>query len=456
MDLSVLIVGGGIHGVGLLHDLSTRRIQGVHLVESKSLASGTSSRSTKLVHGGLRYLEHLNQWSLVHEALVERGILLRVLKGIVTPLPIVLPAFRGDRPAWMLRAGLFLYDLLAGDGGLPAARSISKQQISQIAPYLKAERIEKDMDAAFLYYDAQMLDDVIVRLAATASVKLGNSYEENAQVISVNPTENRGEKGFRCLIQNQNGIREVTARSVVNAGGAWCNANLLQWGVEPHIACLLNVGTHFVFDAASVPQADLKKSAASLLQNHDGRVLFFIPWNGHWLFGTTESVLKKGDPRGLQPPQEDFDYLRAAADHNLNLQNPDDHLREVFCGVRTMPLKKGFVSSAPSNEARSTSENSSGQQDPFSSRWYVRSLQGNISALSRETVIHEDMPGLLSLYGGKYTTYRAQCEHLGSRVARYLGTGTASTTHSSESWFLEETLRESPHLFQSSAQVRTL
>src|SRR5438128_12418490 len=122
MDLNVVIVGGGIHGAGRLHDLATRNLRGIHLVEQNQLASGTSSRTTKLVHGGLRYLEHPAQWALVREALRERAFLLRNLPGVVSPLRFVLPNFNSGRPAWLVRLGLALYDRLAWERALPMTR----------------------------------------------------------------------------------------------------------------------------------------------------------------------------------------------------------------------------------------------------------------------------------------------------------------------------------------------
>ena len=221
MDCEILIVGGGIHGVGLLHDLTARHVKGVHLVEQHALASGTSSRSTKLAHGGLRYLEHFEQWALVREAIQERTLLLRLLQGIVRPLPIVIPNFKSDpRPAWMVRMGLFLYDMLGGDTGLPSARSLTLEHMYQAAPYLSKERIDKDMLKGFLYYDAQMLDDVIVRIAAEASKRLGGTYAENTTAEKIEPLS---KGGYRVTL-NQAGRRsEVTTKVMVNAAGAWWN-----------------------------------------------------------------------------------------------------------------------------------------------------------------------------------------------------------------------------------------
>ncbi|MBM3382855.1 MAG: FAD-dependent oxidoreductase [Betaproteobacteria bacterium] len=448
-DLEVLIVGGGCHGVGLLHDLASRRIPNVHLVEEKTLSSGTSSRSTKLVHGGLRYLEHLKQWPLVSEALSERAILLRILKGLVQPLPFVLPAFKGDRPAWMLQAGLFIYDSLAGDGGLPRSRRLSTEEIFEAAPYLNRQRILGQTSAAFLYYDAQMLDDVIVRVAAEAAVKLGASYEENASVVGVEPLHQHD--GFKVRIKSAQGERVITARTVVNAAGAWNNANLIRWGITPKIRCLLNQGSHLIFKNSAVPQIQPEDAAASLLQNKDGRVVFFIPWNGEWLLGTTESLLPAQAPRGLKPSAEEISYLLDAARLNLDIDASEQNIKETFAGVRTMPINDKSKSFSIATLKSEWSEN------PFASPAYMQSTEGlNISALSRETIIDETRPGLFSIYGGKYTTYRAECEKLGSQLTRLLKRGGQSTTRTSDAWFLAELLEEMPDIFTSSPSTRAI
>jgi glycerol-3-phosphate dehydrogenase len=448
-DLDVLIIGGGCHGVGILHDLASRRIQNVHLVEEKTLSSGTSSRSTKLVHGGLRYLEHLMQWPLVHEALSERTLLLRVLKGLVQPLPFVLPVFKGDRPAWMLRAGLFIYDSMAGSSGLPTSRRLSPDEMFEAAPYLNKDRMNQQTNGAFLYYDAQMLDDVIVKVAAAAARKLGASYEENATVTRITPLASG--QGFRAVIRNSAGDREVTARCIVNAAGAWANANLLRWGITPHIRCLLNQGSHILFKKSAVPMAKTEESAACLLQNKDKRVVFFIPWNEQWLLGTTESVLPAREPRALKPTPEEIQYLIEAAALNLNINTADEHISERFAGVRTMPIVER------ERALHGLKMRSEWTDNPFASPAYLQSNEGlNISALSRETIIDETLPNMFSIYGRKYTTYRAECEKLGNRLSRLLQRGGQSLTRTSESWFITELLHESPEIFKSSQETRMI
>jgi glycerol-3-phosphate dehydrogenase len=441
MDLDVLIVGGGIHGVGALHDLASRGLRGVHLVERGRLASATSGRSTKLLHGGLRYLEHPGQWGLVREALRERTLLLGLLPGVVRPLPIVLPCARGSRPPWMVRLGLRLYDGLAGGSNLPRVRRLWPAEVRELAPYLPEKAIEGQA-AAFLYYDAQMRDDAFVRLVAAAATKLGAAVSEHTEAAAVTPVPG----GFRVELVGPAGRQTVTARTVVNAAGAWCSANLLRWGLDPEVVSVLNVGSHLLF-RPSLTAADPDRSAAALFQNDDGRVVFFLPWFGQWLLGTTESLLA-GDPSKLRVSEADRTYLLAVARTRLGTERPEEHVAEAFAGVRTMPVGK-----IGAGARRAIPE--AWRRDPFSSPYYLRTFPRNLSAVSREAVLDENVPGLLSVYGGKFTTYRAQCERVGDALGRRLGVRAPSATRSPANWFLEEIRRESPRLFESDPDLRS-
>ncbi len=442
MDLNVLIVGGGIHGVGLLHDLASRKIGGIHLVEQARLASGSSSRTTKLAHGGLRYLEHPAQWGLVREALRERALLLRNLPELVSPVRFVLPNVTGGRPAWLVRLGLALYDRLAREGGLPKARRLARTEIAQMAPYLRHEHLEQDVRSGFLYYDAQMLDDVIVRVAAHAASRLGVTYAEQTRVEEVAPDGG----GFRVRLSSPEGRHVVTSRIVVNATGAWTNANLLTWGCTPRVPCLLNVGSHLLF-AADAVGARPEDCAAALLQHDDGRVLFFIPWQGHWLLGTTESVLE-GTPDQWECPPGDREYLLGVAERNLALIEPVRRTREFFCGIRTIPLSRRAA------RLRTRSAPDAWRDLPFASPWYLRTVDRDVSALSREAMVDEPARNLFTIYGGKFTTYRALCERVGDRLAARLGRPTPSGTHLKENWFLDDLKQTEPELFRSDPSLR--
>jgi glycerol-3-phosphate dehydrogenase len=454
MDFDVLVIGGGIQGAGILHDLASRRLS-VHLLEERKLAIGTSSRSTKLVHGGLRYLERMLQWPLVHEALQERALLLRLLGPVVKPLPFVLPTGASPRPTWMIRMGLGLYDLMAGDSGLPRSRSLSRDDLVALAPYLRQTPSQgnagsrNSTTSAFLFFDAQMIDDAIVRLAAHAAVRLGGSYEERAQVTHVSQVGTpSGSQGFKVIghkiSSGQKTTFEYRARIVVLAAGAWNNWNLVRWGVAPRIPCLLNAGAHLVFakEAVAAPQ---HSCAASLIQNSDGRALFFIPWCDRWLFGTTESELY-GDPRNLKPSHQDLSYLEHAVQQHLDLAPGHRSPVEVFSGVRTMPMRR--LNSSPTLT-------SDLQDNPFQEPFYPRAGSANMSKMSRESVIDEPVPDLMAIYGGKYTTYRALAERIGRIVKDRLGRGGPSLTRTPDAWFLAHMMNEEPSLFLSDHELRS-
>ncbi len=442
MDYQVLIVGGGIHGVGVMHDLATRGVGGVHLVEKKLLASGTSSRSTKLLHGGLRYLEHIEQWPLVREALQERTVLTSMLDGIVRPLPFVLPCPEGGRPAWMIRFGLFLYDTFAGRSNLPRARKLIRGEIESLAPYLPKSKMESDYKTSFLYYDGQMNDDVIVRLVAEASCKYGASYAENTEAVAVTPIDG----GFRVEIKNAEGTRTVTTKKIVNAAGSWVTANLLKWGFEPTIVSLLNVGSHLVLKPDAV-KGNPANSAGTLFQNDDGRVVFFIPWFDKWLFGTTESILE-GSPVGLTPPLSDKDYLLRVAEKCMATTGLDAQTEEIFAGIRMMPIKK--------SSEKFSNVHQEWRDNPFESPFYIRKFHKSISSLSRETVLDSHIPNMYSVYGGKFTTYRAEAKKIGKCVAHELGCKEKSTTQKIESWHLREVLASHPGILKSRADLRQM
>lgn len=440
MDYEILVVGGGIHGVGVLHDLASRGVKGIHLVEKKFLAAGTSSRSTKMLHGGLRYLEHISQWPLVREALQERTLLTKLLPSITRPLPFVLPCEKGGRPAWMIRFGLFLYDSFAGKSNLPRARKLLDGEIGALAPYLPKERVERDYKEAFLYYDGQMHDDAIVRLVAASAKSLGATYDEQTEATAVVAIEN----GFRVTLLRHGETRTVTTRKIVNAAGSWVTANILKWGFTPSVVSLLNVGSHLILKSDAVA-GDPAKCAGTLFQNSDGRVVFFIPWFGKWLFGTTESILQ-GHPSSLVPPIKDSEYLLRVAERCMEIKNIDAYREEIFAGIRMMPLKKSSLGVKDIPQAW--------REDPFSSPFYEREFKKSISSLSRETILDRSIPNMISVYGGKYTTYRAECEKVGNIIAQDFHIRNPSGTHKIASWHLAEILEKYPDILQTRQELR--
>ena len=232
----------------------------------------------------------------------------------------------------------------------------------------------------------------------------------------------------------------------MNAAGAWCNANLLRWGVTPRVPCLLDVGSHLLFRSQAVP-ARPEDCAATLLQHEDGRVVFFIPWEGRWLLGTTESALT-GTPDHWECPAGDRDYLLKVAAVNLDLAEAERHIEEFFCGIRTFPLR----ASAPAQAGQPAP--GIWRENPFASPFYKRRLEKDVSSLSREAVVDEVVPNLITIYGGKFTTYRALCEGVGDRIADRLKCARRSGTREQESWFLDELRETEPGLFHSYSDLR--
>ncbi len=442
MDLNVLIVGGGIHGIGLLHDLSSRQIPDVMLVEKYELCSGTSSRSTKLLHGGLRYLEHLSQWELVWSALQERTLFFELFNDIVKPVPFILTHEKSQkRNPFIVQTGLFLYDFFSGDSKVPKSKKLTNNEIIKYAPYLKNSELLKDLKTGFLYYDGKMIDDVLARVAAQSAVKMGGKFQEHTEVVSIE----KWSDGYKVTLKKGEKLQFIKTKFLINATGAWANANLLHWGITPNISCLLNLGTHLLFSKDVCPEANLSQSAATLIQEPSGRVVFFIPWFDKWLLGTTESVLH-GAPEKLIPPKEDIDYLLKKAKDSLNLYLPEGFMQESFCGVRCMPLNR------PLNLTEKITPD--WQRNPYASPFYTSRAEVNISELSRETIIDSTEKNLISIYGGKWTTYRREMKKLGLFLSNELGLGGPSLTHCKESWFLKELKEEMPELFQSKASLR--
>src|ERR1051326_4249733 len=266
------IIGGGINGAGIARDAAGRGLK-VLLLEKDDLASHTSSPSTKLVHGGLRYLEHY-EFRLVAEALDEREVLLRAAPHIIAPLQFVLPHEPHLRPAWMIRAGLFLYDHLGRRETLPSSFGVR----------LKATKwgagLKPKFERGFVYADARVDDARLVILNAMAARELGAEIRTRAKVTGA-----RREKGlWRISFKDASGASsQAKARALVNAGGPWVKALLDELAASPIAAGVRHVkGSHIV-----VPRVHAE-AHAYILQNADQRVAFIIPYQEQYsLIGTT-------------------------------------------------------------------------------------------------------------------------------------------------------------------------
>ena len=374
------IVGGGVNGCGIARDAAGRG-NSVFLCEMNDLASGTSSWSTKLVHGGLRYLEYY-EFRLVREALIEREILWQIAPHIIRPLRFVLPHHAGLRPAWMLRLGLFLYDHLGGRKLLPPTRSVNLAT-DVVGKPLAPGRYTK----GFEYSDCSVDDARLVVLTARDAADRGAQIRTRSRATDIRQVDGV----WQVTVEHTpSGAREtIRAKALVNAGGPWVEEVLASGaGVNAKAKVRLVQGSHIV-----VPKL-YDHDRAYIFQNADGRIVFAIPYQGDFtLIGTTDRDYH-GDPAKVKATPEEISYLCAAVGEYLNKPVLAEDVVWTYSGVR--PLYDDGASEA--------------------------------KAATRDYVFELDTPGglpLLSIYGGKITTYRRLSEEALERLAPYLNGGKA-------------------------------
>ncbi|WP_248306731.1 glycerol-3-phosphate dehydrogenase [Bosea sp. AAP35] len=360
-DLAV--IGGGINGCGIARDAAGRGAS-VVLFEKDDLASATSSASTKLIHGGLRYLEH-HEFRLVREALMERERLWAAAPHIIWPLRFVLPHHKGLRPAWLLRLGLFLYDHIGGRKKLPATRTLdlSKNEAGQ--------PLKDNGATAFEYSDCWVEDSRLVVLNAMDAAQKGAAIHTRTRVVAADR-----ENGFWRITTQNNGARStVLARALVNAAGPWVG-DVLGGIVRSNTKAAVRMvqGSHIV-----VPRL-YAHDRCYIFQNADGRIIFAIPYERDFtLIGTTDHDFQ-GDPAGAKATPEEIDYLCAAASEYFREPVMPASVVWTYSGVR--PLYDDGASKA--QEA---------------TRDYVLTLDAP-----------DGQAPLLSVFGGKITTYRRLAE----------------------------------------------
>ncbi|MCB1546018.1 MAG: glycerol-3-phosphate dehydrogenase [Rhodoblastus sp.] len=370
----VLVIGGGINGCGIARD-AVGRGYSVMLAEMDDLASGTSSKATKLIHGGLRYLEYY-EFRLVREALTEREIVWRNAPHIVHPLRFVLPYARGLRPAWMLRTGLFIYDHLGGREKLPPTSTVD------LASGVAGQPLKPLFSKGFEYSDCWVDDARLVVLNARDAADRGAVVRTRCEVVSAVSQSGMWRVRMRDVRSGEEG--EVSARLIVNAAGPWVDRVLAGPLAhrEPHHVRLVQ-GSHIV-----VPRL-YEHDRCYIFQNADGRIVFAIPYEEDFtLIGTTDRDFA-GDPSKVEISAEETAYLCAAANEYFRHEITPADVVWAYSGVR--PLYDDHASAA--QEA---------------TRDYV---------LHDETI--ENAP-LLSIFGGKITTYRrlaeAVLEKIGARL----------------------------------------
>jgi glycerol-3-phosphate dehydrogenase len=371
-----VVVGGGVNGAGIARDLAGRGAR-VLLVERDDLASHTSSASTKLIHGGLRYLEH-REFGLVRKALAEREGLLRGAPHIMWPLRFVMPHDPSMRPAWMVRAGLFLYDHLARRELLPASRALRLREDEAGAPLLPR------FTRGFEYADGWVDDARLVVLCAVDAATRGAQVRVRTACVQARRDAGR----WRVLLEGPGGVREeVRARALVNAAGPWAARFLGEALGQPRSRALRLVrGSHVVVRRL------FDHDRAYLFQNADGRVLFAIPYEGEFtLLGTTDVEHRESLDAIATAPAE-IDYLCTQAARFLRRPPTPADVVWHYSGVR--PLL----------------DDDSG--DPAAiTRDYALELDGDAAG----------DPPLLSVWGGKITTFRRLAEEAADRLAPLLG-----------------------------------
>jgi len=369
-DFDLAIIGGGINGVGIARDAAGRGIR-VLLIEQNDLASGTSSASSKLIHGGLRYLE-FGEFRLVREALIEREVLMRMAPHLIHPAEFVLPHDRSLRPRWILRLGLLLYDHLGGRQSLPASRRIDPRSDTLGAP------LRPDITAAFVYSDCQTDDARLVIANSRDAARRGARILRGTEFVSAR----RIGSLWRAELRAADGARsEVEARALVNAGGPWAMDIARRAGVAHGEAALRLVkGSHVVVTRLS------EGAQAYMLQVDDRRIVFVLPFEQDFtLIGTTEAPFE-GDPATVACTDEEAAYLCRAVGRWFARSPPPSAILWRYAGVR--PLYEDHAKSA--------------------------------SAVTRDYVLLRDgetgAAPMLSVLGGKITTFRRLAEHALERL----------------------------------------
>lgn len=366
-ELDILIVGGGVVGAGAALDAVTRGLS-VGIVEARDWASGTSSRSSKLIHGGLRYLEMLD-FALVQEALKERGLLIQqIAPHLVRPVPFLYPLTRRfwERP--YVGAGIFLYDTLGltsgHSRGVPMHKHLFRRGTLRAAPSLKNDAFV----GSIRYYDAQVDDARLVVNVVRTAARYGAHAVNRMRVVSF---VREGERVVGAKVENQEdgSIIEVRAKQVVNATGVWTDETQAMVTDRGQLKVRASKGIHLV-----VPR-DRFQSTVGLILRTEKSVLFVIPWGRHWIIGTTDTdwKLDKAHPAAST---KDIDYVLEHVNRVLKRPLTREDVEGVYAGLR--PLLAG--------ESDSTAK------------------------LSREHVVAHPVPGLVVVAGGKFTTYRVMAK----------------------------------------------
>jgi glycerol-3-phosphate dehydrogenase len=399
----VVIIGGGINGAGIARDCAMRGLKTM-IVDKNDFAYGTSSRSTKLVHGGIRYLENY-QFKLVWEACHERKVLTQIAPQLVREMPFIMPFYKGDRlPPWMLKLGMTLYDMMAGFKNIRRHRSLNKRELEKALPMMKRDGLK----GGGIYYDCQTQDYRLTLANIKDAVRHGATAKNYTEVAEIHEIKHESGKGTKKqgILEDRlevvcqdtlTGDRFSCATSyIVNATGPWLDENLAKWQLDNNKYLRLTKGIHF-FVPRLTPAPENSVDGDKTPDDHailigtqrDKRVFFIIPWGRYSLVGTTDTDFK-GSPDQIPVNEEDIKYLL----DELGKIFPDTKVSRkdvigAYAGVRPLLKVEGVKE----------------------------------GAVTREYTLKEHKRGnnvILSVVGGKLTTYRSLAEKVTNRVVRTL------------------------------------
>ena len=397
--VDVLVIGGGITGAGVALDAAARGTS-VGLVEMGDFASGTSSKSTKLVHGGIRYLPQFD-FVLVREALVERGLLTRNAPFLVQPIGFVLPLYKDARKplgtpivppggiglGYVLQAGLLLYDVLSGRLGVGRHRRLGPKNARKLAPCLKTDGL-KD---AFIYYDAQTDDTRLTCTVIRTAAERGALIANYAQVTGFEQQDGRIVSAqVKDVLSGE--TLTIKARKVINAGGVFAGRVEAMAGSDSQVHINPAKGIHL-----TVPRSVLKigKSAVVLPETDDGRILFIVPWGPRVTIGTTDTP--GGDIDRPVAGADDVAYLIRHVNRYMDCNLTEADVISTWAGYRPLvSSKKEGVKS---------------------------------SKLSRSHVVLDGPGGMVMVVGGKLTTYRRMAQDVMDHIAKQRGSAASRVTH---------------------------
>ena len=369
MIYDLLVIGGGIHGAACAQAAAAAGYSTLVLEQYEKPGMGTSSKSSKLIHGGLRYLES-GQFKLVRECLQERKYLLKNAPQLVELVPFHIPVYRDTcRSAWAIRLGLMIYSLF------------SRKPFHTIAPGNWAELDglkTSELKAVFQYYDAQTDDHLLTRSVIASAQQMGTDLLTSACFESADCS------GEFCIsnYRHKNKIQQAESRAIINTAGPWANHVLDKITPSPHQQEIdLVLGTHIIVNGT------LEKGMYYLEAPEDRRAVFVMPWKGKTMIGTTETHFRDS-PENVTPPVRDIEYLLQTYNHYFTEQKKRTDVIEAFAGLRVLPADCG---------------------KPF--------------ARSRDTIIHHDnieKPKVFTLYGGKLTAHRATANQLIKTIRPHL------------------------------------